>query len=423
MKYLKIQNDGVLDENLIFLMGASTKSNDSSKIGQFGTGLKYSLTWLLRNNVDFKLFLGEREIRIDTIPVKIKDSSFDVVRIEGKESSVTTKMGQDWKAWMILRELWCNAIDEGGQVIEVVDEACGLPDKTAFFVQLTGEIQQAYKDWDKYFNTRRPVFENDDHKVYASEGKTMKIYRKGILVAEYKDTDSVFDYDICHAPINELREYTGYLDLDICYCFAELDGKAITYLIENLTDNKREAKMDLSYSNFENWKHALGNAKVISYESFRVLQEMKPESMAESRFVQLPSNLYKKLCKDIPNVSALMTSHDAHTFFEVIDSKLSQNLKQALTILEACNYYVEAELTFITGIFNDKSVLARINLKDRTVMLSTTLRDMGLKELIYAIVEETEHFRTSFYDNTREFQTHFIKLYVNSVLESNEVKL
>lgn len=423
MKYLKIQNNGVLDEKLIFLMGASTKTNDNSKIGQFGTGLKYSITWLLRNNVDVKLFLGEQEIEIDTLPVKIGENSFDVVRINGKESSVTTKMGVDWKAWMILRELWCNAIDEGGNKIEITDSISGESGKTIFFIQLTGEILEAYKSWDKYFNSREPIFSSADNKVYASQTGSMKIYRKGILIAEHKETNCVFDYDFCNAPINELREYTGFLDLDICYCFADLDKKAITYLIENLNDDKREAKLDLSFANFSNWKDALGNAKIISYDAFQAMKSMKPEAMVECNFVQLPTNLYKKLCKDVDNVSALMVSHDAHTFFEVHDSKLGENIKQALTILETCDYYVEAELTFITGIFNDKSVLARINIKERVVMISTTMRDLGLKELIYAIVEETEHFRTSFSDNTREFQTHFIKLYVNGMLQNNEVKL
>jgi hypothetical protein len=423
MKYLKIQNDGVLDENLIFLMGASTKNNDTSKIGQFGTGLKYSITWLLRNNVAFKLFLGGREVVIDTAPVNIRSNAFDVVRIDGRESSVTTRMGTDWKAWMILRELWCNAIDEGGNTIEEVTDVIGHEGKTTFYIQLIGEIAEAYKHWNKYFNNRTPIFSNGEYRLYASEGNTMKVYRKGILIKEYENTNSVFDYDFVNGYINELREYVGYLDLDISYCFAELDKKGITYLIENLDDDKREAKLDLSYSSFRNWKEAFGNAKIISYESHRVLSEMKPESMAESNFVQLPSNFYKKLVKDIDGISALMTSHDAHTFFEVIDSKLSENVKQAMAILEACDYYVDAELNFITGIFNDKSVLARVNLKDRTVMLSTTLRDLGLKELVYAIIEETEHFRTGFSDNTREFQTHFIKLYANTLLQSNEVKL
>lgn len=423
MKYIKIQNSGVLDENLIFLMGASTKTDDSTKIGQFGTGLKYSITWLLRNNIEVRIFLGTKEIVIDTVPVEISNNVFDVVRINGKESSITTKMGTDWKAWMILRELWCNAIDEGGQVREVVDLPIGHEGKTSFYVQLTGEIATAYKDWDKYFNSRQPIFSGNEGCVFPSDGKTMRLYRKGILIKEFKDTKSVYDYDLLNGNINEIREYNGYLDLDICYCFKEFDKKAITYLVENISEECREAKIDLGYTNLSSWKDAFGNAKVISYESFRTMSEMKPEQMKESAFVKLPSNLYRRLSKDIDGISALMVSSDAHTFFETIDTKLSDNIKQALTILETCNYYVDAELSFITGIFNDKRVMARINIKERVVMISTTLRDLGLKELVYAIIEETEHFRTSFGDNTREFQTHFIHLYANALLQMNEVKL
>ena len=44
MKYLKIQNKGELDIRLISLMGGSTKTGDTTKIGRFGTGLKYTLS-------------------------------------------------------------------------------------------------------------------------------------------------------------------------------------------------------------------------------------------------------------------------------------------------------------------------------------------------------------------------------------------
>ena len=43
MKYLKIRNRGELDIRLVSLMGGTTISGNSYKIGRFGTGLKYSL--------------------------------------------------------------------------------------------------------------------------------------------------------------------------------------------------------------------------------------------------------------------------------------------------------------------------------------------------------------------------------------------
>jgi hypothetical protein len=36
MKYIKIKNNGLIEAQALYLVGASTKRNDSTKIGQFG---------------------------------------------------------------------------------------------------------------------------------------------------------------------------------------------------------------------------------------------------------------------------------------------------------------------------------------------------------------------------------------------------
>jgi len=40
MQYLKIQNSGLLPEELLYLMGGTTKTEDEYKIGKFGTGCR-----------------------------------------------------------------------------------------------------------------------------------------------------------------------------------------------------------------------------------------------------------------------------------------------------------------------------------------------------------------------------------------------
>ena len=79
MKYLKIQNDGVLDIRLVALMGGTTKSNDEFKIGQFGTGLKYTLAFLYRNNLDFKIFAGKDEVKIHLEKETIREDVFEIM--------------------------------------------------------------------------------------------------------------------------------------------------------------------------------------------------------------------------------------------------------------------------------------------------------------------------------------------------------
>ncbi len=73
MKHLIISNKGLLDITLLKLMGASTKTEDTSKIGQFGTGLKYAISYLLRTGNNFKFFIGEKEVIFTLKPIIIKD--------------------------------------------------------------------------------------------------------------------------------------------------------------------------------------------------------------------------------------------------------------------------------------------------------------------------------------------------------------
>jgi len=132
MKYLKIQNDGVLDIRLVALMGGTTKSNDEFKIGQFGTGLKYTLAFLFRNNLDFKIFSGTDLVDLSTENETIRDEVFEIICINGKRTSITTRMGEDWKAWMIVREIWCNALDEGGAKKDITSLVEGAEGTTTF---------------------------------------------------------------------------------------------------------------------------------------------------------------------------------------------------------------------------------------------------------------------------------------------------
>src|ERR1041385_3308760 len=122
MKYLKISNKGELDTRLIFLMGGTTKENDPTKIGTFGTGLKYAISFLIRNNIEFKLFCGEQEVVFNTESQEIGDNSFDEIYCNGKSMNITTHYGHQWVAWEALREIWCNAKDEGSEEKKVVND-------------------------------------------------------------------------------------------------------------------------------------------------------------------------------------------------------------------------------------------------------------------------------------------------------------
>ena len=76
MKYILIENEGEIEINSFELIGASTKREDDTKIGFFGSGLKYSIAYMMRKNISFRVFSGRTELIFTTIPETLKDQSF-----------------------------------------------------------------------------------------------------------------------------------------------------------------------------------------------------------------------------------------------------------------------------------------------------------------------------------------------------------
>jgi len=248
MKYLKIQNKGVLPMALFHMMGASTKNKDITKIGEFGTGLKYAMAYCGRTNTSLTVFLGERKLEFGIKDINIRKVEFRCITINGRNTNLTTSFGEKWEAWMAIREIWCNAIDETKPSKSTVeDNLIGKTGYTTFYIGMTDEITKVVDNWDEHFLVRTDaIYENDDIAIYPSEGKTLKIYKNTILI-DSKDQDCLFHYDIKKASINELREYRGSIDQDIA-------GKLLISneaVVNNVRNQMNRELRDSSKSSFE----------------------------------------------------------------------------------------------------------------------------------------------------------------------------
>lgn len=426
MRYLKIENNGLLDIRLVALMGGTTKSTDKFKIGQFGTGLKYTLAFLFRNNLDFKIFAGTEQIKIHIETEVIRGDNFDIICINNQRTSITTKMGEDWKAWMIMRELWCNALDEGGAIRDTVTETHGVEGKTSFFIQIDSQIQDVLNQWHKYFiHEQEAIFENEKYALYPA-GNHLCIYKQGVLIKEIEDAKSVFSYDLKDADINELREYRGSASMAITYCLSGSNEKAAGYFLENCTEAHYEGSQMMDYGWYISfgpaWRNVIGSGKLI-YQ--KVLDEIKARgnNPDESTLIIVPEKLFKFLTKQFEGIGALRVAGSLNDFYENYDQKLEDKIKQALVILEACDYPMHPELEFVYGFFEDKTVAARVNLKEKKVYFSQTLIQKPLFYVVSTLVEENEHFNTGMSDKTREFQQHFIDLYTRQLLATNSIEI
>lgn len=425
MKYLKITNNGILDIRLVALMGGTTKADDKYKIGQFGTGLKYTLSFLFRNNLDFQIMVGNEKVELHTEKELIRDESFEIICINGQRTSITTRMGEDWQAWMIIREIWCNALDEGGAEKQVVEEIKGDAGKTSFFIQIDKQISDVIKNWNKYFiHDQEPIWSNDTYRLYPA-GSHLTLYKQGVLIHESTHHKSVFSYDIANADINELREFKGSIACEIFYSLRMADEKAITYFIENITDQHYEGS-DMDYNWYtswgDNWKKVIGTGTLIHQEALTeiIARGNNPEM---SSLVVVPKNLYKSLSKQFEGIGALRIASKSGDFFEAYNEEAENKIKQGLAILEHCGYPMHPELSFKYGYFEDKRTQAQVKLDDKIVMISSAIVQQPLFIVIAILIEENEHFNTGMSDKTREFQQHFINLYARQLLKASEVEI
>lgn len=116
-------NPGELDLQLLSTIGTSIKPNSANPIGYFGTGLKYALATLLREGCSINIQIGTNTYSVETKPTTIRGKSFNLICLIGRCDSVqlpfTTDLGKNWQPWMAYRELWANALDEGGNTTAI----------------------------------------------------------------------------------------------------------------------------------------------------------------------------------------------------------------------------------------------------------------------------------------------------------------
>ena len=62
MKKLVISNKGEIPLHMLSHLGISTSRNDSSKIGQFGSGAKHGILTALRHGIDLEIWSGQNKI-------------------------------------------------------------------------------------------------------------------------------------------------------------------------------------------------------------------------------------------------------------------------------------------------------------------------------------------------------------------------
>lgn len=447
-KYILIQNDGEIESNSFELIGASTKRDEKGKIGFFGSGLKYSIAYMMRNNIEFKIFSGLNEFRFSTKSEVLKDKTFERICINGTSTSYTTTMGPTWtQDWFILREIYCNALDEGTCTLvpetEVVQPSVG---KTRIYIELTPSLKKVSANWENYFSIdRSPQFSADN--IYACyvgqsdgpDGSTRQkvdvynktdgvLFRRGIRV--HDNDELLFDYGLKYVEINEDRtakygSSMGYMIRNLVATFnsehyvktvlrcGQDDKKAYEYnaLTGDVHDKFSEKWVEFSKSNL-----------LVNREKSGKYAQQINETTKEVFFI--PAYFARQLKKQLPdciilgmgNVIGDFSYHDVE-----VTPKMAYLIKEVLSSLTQINYKIPYEIRVVE--FDKSHIMGHADMKEKKILIAASTFDKGRREIALTIMEENEHLRSGAPDESRAFESHLISEWLKTMEESNALFL
>ncbi len=393
MAYLKISNDGNIDIKAFTKIGCSSKANDDTKIGQFGSGLNYAIAWLLRNEIKFHAFAGLKEVQFDVIDSVFRGEPAKFIVIDGWESSFATTLGGDiWTSWMAIREIYCNALDEPNGVKSIVDEVIPERDKTTIFIEINEDIQEVIDNWNYYFSyDREDMLFNSGKgvKLFKGNGKNLVVYRKGIKCFDY-NAPSIFHYDIDNLEINESRIVKDSWDLDrrIAQILAkQVPEEILQELIENIQDSY-EYRLNWDwydvYFDVDKWSRVLQGKKIVEDEHKELFK--RSINRASDPVISLPASMVKNLKRfsTISHVAGATAENDQSGEKQIFTHEERTKVDNAINKLHTLGYYIKYDVRkFASTDSNVKST----NVNGQILITANTV-NVKIEELMQILMYE-----------------------------------
>lgn len=312
---------GLIDIKAFTCFGMSSKPNTTSPIGYFGTGLKYAIAVLVRNDIAVSVYIGDDEYVFYKKTVKFRSDEFSQVMMKKRRGLLskwtyetlpfTTQLGRNWELWQAFRELESNTLDEGGY-----SELLRLPRGDELFTSGGTSIVVTSQDFANLWIHERPtiflskafrehaVINNDTLEVIPESSKYL--YYRGLRVYEFpKDMQSACTYNIkTQLELTEDRtiKYITTAEAHIIYALLHATDKELIDLVLGAGDASFEAQLSWEYSYTQPSKEMLkaleAKLKEAATKALAPAQSSRGLSVYDSRLFQYHS----KVCAPLPVV-------------------------------------------------------------------------------------------------------------------------
>lgn len=422
MSYLVIQNEGEIEEKAFELMGASDKRGSAEKVGMFGTGSKYGIATLLREDIKVIAYSGETKIKFGVQPTTFRGKEYRQVTMAignrvPKPLSFTAEMGLHWGTEEAIRELVSNAYDEGKGKVYIAGRPEGEKGITRIFVEYLPAVQTFYRDkYDDWFTYDRvPLWREEGYAIYRKIEDRAATYRRGVRTWQ-KRMPSLYDYQIDGMEVREDRTSDYW---EVLWRVAQLidklpkehKKKVLSFIQEHPSSLEGEASVKYSLSSPE-WKEIVkDDYQVVTTAQ---VQQTLQEELSHFKTLIVPEGWASKLEElGVPAPKDILNSTQLKGYRVIPPSDYSEAEREFLS--EVIKFLTEAGYPIgqVNGLNVFESSREDITLgeydreKDEIFLNRKTFLE-GRKKVAEILMEEWAHRESGATDKTRQFQNYLI---------------
>lgn len=401
MSHIVFRNRGTLDPRSITTFGTSSKTSTNA-IGYFGTGLKYAIAVILRLGGKIAIYSDGKAYEFSSRKTRIRVDDFDVVTMNRRALGFTTELGKNWEGWMAFRELWCNARDEGGEVLFTTtpnsyasglipfrDETTEQSPKGRTVVVVSGDaIMDAWAAKDSICLATEPLWTLPGLAVHP--GRSQFVYYRGVRIAELPKP-AEFTYNIlAKVDLTEDRtaKYPWMVNNVIAQNLVKLDrSDTLQHL---LTLPKEAYESGLDYGGHQ------------PSDAFSAVVG----TLARSFNPHLNESAFKVV--RLLNTAALMEKGEGLS----LDPVESQQLARAVAFCHSLGYTVD-DYPIVPLEYIGEGVWGRADVANQRIYLARSAFRTGTKTVAGTLIEEYLHIKHHLEDESRAMQNFLLDALVS----------
>lgn len=387
MNSVIFKNKGIIDIKAITTFGISSKEGDNP-IGFFGTGLKYAIAVLLREGCNITIFSGTERYDFTAEMKTVRVNDFNFIQMNGVDLAFTTELGKTWELWQAYRELYCNCMDEKGEVyLDEVDTSLDyIANETTIIINGI-EFETIHNSKSDFILESKPIFTTKGLEIHSGESEFL--FYKGIRI--YKlNYPSLYTYNLTDkVELTEDRTLKYYWAevVNIVKALAKIDETNILY---NILFSKDTFEANLDFNISSRLEPCAG---FMEYVTTHVKKRSPGINLTLRTYVLTNSNLEELLYEELKlNKIQKLTLSKSINFCKLMG-------------FEVDKYPIKVVKTLGNNVLGQA--------RKETIYLSERTFMMGTKMVTGTIMEEYLHLDRGLFDETRDMQNYLIDMIIS----------